>query len=88
MPLPTCPDDAAVQRAKQEQSESVQLLKKTGEQEFDLPVHWLPVDNGGEHSDYSGAGADAGRDAEECDDSGGHNDDGGEDEIDASSSDR
>ena len=46
--LPTYPDYAAVQRAKEEQSESVELLKKTGVQEFDLPVHWLPVDNGGE----------------------------------------
>jgi len=85
--LPTYPDYAAVQRAKEEQSESVELLKKTGVQEFDLPVHWLPVDNGGEQSDHGGAGADAGRDAEVCDGCGGRNDDGGRDEIDASSSD-
>ncbi|CAM9786046.1 unnamed protein product, partial [Choristocarpus tenellus] len=37
----------AVQRAKHEQSESVRLLKKTGEQDFDLPVHWLPTDDDG-----------------------------------------
>lgn len=87
IPLSACPDDATVQRANQEQSESVQPLKKTGERELDLPVHWLPVDDSGDHVDDDGAGANAGDDAEGCDSCRGHNDDGGGDEIDASSSD-
>lgn len=66
--LSTCPDDPAVQRAKQEQSESVQHLKKTGEREFDFPVHWLPVDDGGD----GGAGADGGGDTDVGDGCGGH----------------
>ncbi|CAM9823828.1 unnamed protein product, partial [Choristocarpus tenellus] len=35
------------QRVKHEQSESVRLLQKTGERDFNLPVHWLPTDDDG-----------------------------------------
>ena len=53
--------------------------------EFDLPVHRLPVDDDGDHG--GGAGADTGDHGNLGDGCGGHNDDGGGDEINASSSD-
>lgn len=82
----TCPDGAAVQRAKDEQHESVQSLKATGLREFDLPVHWLPATN---HGDESSAESEAGDgdDAQEGDGLGGHNDGGGGSDRDYASSD-
>ncbi|CAB1104354.1 unnamed protein product [Ectocarpus sp. CCAP 1310/34] len=82
-------DDGAVQRAKDEQKQSVRLLRQTGEREFDLPVHWLPVYDSGS-GDEENVGPDTGdnNDAEQdFNGSGGHDHDGIDDEADDTSSD-
>ena len=53
-------DPEAVRRAKDEQRESVRLLKETGEREFNLPLHWLHTDEDAETETNDGEGSPGG----------------------------
>ena len=52
-------DREAVRRAIDEQSESVRLLKETGERESNLPMHWLSTEGDTETDINEGEGSSA-----------------------------